>query len=127
MIFQSQLAYICHHYHCSQCSNVIFSLALFCLVAGLALHCQHYTCEARAAKAHLICTPVTGPSYQYQQEHFLQLASCILCYGNLSIYRSVHPSDTATLSTCILSVIFLAFSHKKLLSIGLPNAHILWH
>jgi hypothetical protein len=106
----------------------MFSLALFCLVTGLALQCQLSTSEALVANAHLICTacpkayfhpimlslsPVTSPSYQCQQKHILQLISCTLRHDSLSIYRPNRPSNTAEMSTCILSFPFLAFSHTR--------------
>jgi len=40
----------------THCSIVMLSLALFCLVTGLALQCQLSTSEALVANAHLICT-----------------------------------------------------------------------
>jgi len=40
----------------THCSIVMFSLALFCLVTGLALQCQLSTSQAHVANAHLICT-----------------------------------------------------------------------
>jgi len=40
----------------TQCNTVMLSLALFCLMTGLALQCQLFTSEALVANAHLICT-----------------------------------------------------------------------